>query len=136
VQKELEATLATRRELGPEHEEHLIAGFLERIDKEIDRRVEERVGQRVAERRSPPHLPLPNLLAPPVLGPAAGIVAVAGIFGGVVGVLSVSRRMSAPPRPVPGTETTSSALLYVSTQCSCRLCLWPREAAEHARRVD
>jgi len=84
AQKELEATIAARRELGPEHDEHLIAGFLERIDKEIDKRVEERVGKRVVERESHPHLPLPNLLTPPVLGPVAGIVAVAGIFGGVV----------------------------------------------------
>ena len=94
VRKELEATVAARRELGEEHEEHLITGFLERIDKEIDRRVEERVSRR--------H---PNLLQPQLLGPIAGIVAVAGIFGGVVGVvvalaalaviyvtLSVSRR--------------------------------------------
>ena len=96
VRKELEATVAARRELGEEHEEHLITGFLERIDKEIDRRVEERVSRRH------PH---PNLLQPQLLGPIAGIVAVAGIFGGVVGVvvalaalaviyvtLSVSRR--------------------------------------------
>ncbi len=94
--KELEATVAARRELGVEHEEHLIAGFLDRIDKEIDRRVEERVRQRA------PH---PNMLQPQLLGPAAGIVAVAGIFGGPAGVfvalgalalvfvvLSVSRR--------------------------------------------
>jgi len=98
VQKELEATVAARRELGEEHEEHLIAGFLERIDKEIDRRVEERVRQRA------PHLRA-HALQPQILGPAAGIVAVAGIFGGPAGVfvalaalavsyvaLSVSRR--------------------------------------------
>jgi hypothetical protein len=95
-QKELEATVAARKELGPEHEEHLIAGFLERIDKEIDRRVEERVASR---RRT--QLPLSR----ESLGIAVPVVAVAGIFGGVVGVvgalvalaivlvaLSVSRR--------------------------------------------
>jgi hypothetical protein len=88
AQKELEATVAARRELGPEHDEHLIAGFLDRIDKEIDKRVEERVGKRVERPpQSRSHLPVPNLLAPPVLGPAAGIVAVAGVFGGVVGVI-------------------------------------------------
>jgi hypothetical protein len=96
-EKELEATVAARRELGAEHEEHLIAGFLERIDKEIDRRVEERVRE-----RTPHHS---HVLQPQLLGPAAGIVAVAGIFGGPAGVfvalgalafvivvLSVSRR--------------------------------------------
>ena len=35
-----------RKELGPEHEEHLIAGFLEKIDKEIDRRVDEKIAAR------------------------------------------------------------------------------------------
>lgn len=78
-QKELEATVAARKELGPEHEEHLISGFLERIDKEIDRRVEERVAKRQ------PH---PNVFQPQLLGPIAGIVAVAGIFGGgTIGVV-------------------------------------------------
>jgi len=79
TEKELEATVAARRELGEEHDEHLIAGFLERIDKEIDRRVEERVPE-----RTPHHS---YVLQPQLLGPAAGIVAVAGIFGGVVGVV-------------------------------------------------
>jgi hypothetical protein len=95
MQKELEATVAARRELGPDHEEHLIAGFLERIDQEIDRRVEERV----ARRR--PHAPLNK----ETIGIAVPVVAVAGIFGGPAGVfvalaalalvfvvLSVSRR--------------------------------------------
>jgi NCAIR mutase (PurE)-related protein len=77
-QKELEATIAARKELGPEHEEHLIAGFLERIDKEIDRRVEERVA-----RRHRPQLALNK----ESVGIAVPVVAVAGIFGGVVGVV-------------------------------------------------
>jgi hypothetical protein len=76
--KELEATVAARRELGPEHDDHLIAGFLERIDKEIDRRVEERVQLRAPEA---------HVLQPQVLGPATGIVVVAGIFGGLAGVI-------------------------------------------------
>ena len=44
-EQELKAVVEARKELGPEHEEHLIAGFLERIDKEIDRRVDERIGR-------------------------------------------------------------------------------------------
>lgn len=96
VHKELEATVEARRELGPEHDEHLIAGFLDRIDKEIDRRVEERVA-----RRRPPQRPLGK----ETIGIAVPVVAVAGIFGGPAGVfvalgavvliflvLSVSRR--------------------------------------------
>jgi hypothetical protein len=75
AKKELEATLAARRELGPEHDEHLIAGFLERIEGEIDRRVAERLPKaRPPDRRE--------------LGIAIPIVAVAGIFGGAVGVFA------------------------------------------------
>jgi hypothetical protein len=75
AKKELEATLAARRELGPEHEDHLIAGFLERIEGEIDRRVAERLPKaRPLDRRE--------------LGIAIPIVAVAGIFGGPAGVFT------------------------------------------------
>jgi hypothetical protein len=36
---ELEATLAARRELGPDHDEELISGFLERLEHRVgDRR--------------------------------------------------------------------------------------------------
>jgi hypothetical protein len=48
-EQELKAVVEARKELGPEHEEHLIAGFLDKIDKEIDRRVE----QKVAAQRPP-----------------------------------------------------------------------------------
>ncbi|HZC31072.1 MAG TPA: hypothetical protein VE261_06095, partial [Gaiellaceae bacterium] len=46
AQRELEATVAAAEELGPGHDDHLISGFLERIEEEIDRRVEERVARR------------------------------------------------------------------------------------------
>jgi len=38
VRKELEATVAARRELGGEHEDELIAGFLQRIEHKLDER--------------------------------------------------------------------------------------------------
>lgn len=38
MEKELRATLAARRELGGEHDDQLIAGFLERIDHKLDER--------------------------------------------------------------------------------------------------
>ncbi|MFL5934019.1 MAG: hypothetical protein ACJ75Q_14320 [Gaiellaceae bacterium] len=79
VAKELEATVAARRELGVEHEEPLIAGFLDRIDKEIDRRVEERLAKRSGHGLS---------LRPKEIGSAVPVVVVAGIFGGVIGVVA------------------------------------------------
>src|ERR1051326_7201 len=85
IRKELEATVAARRELGPEHDKELIDGFLERTDREIARRVEERVSRRRGERDHQQHgLTLPPL--PVQLGPMIPIVVVAGIFGGPFGV--------------------------------------------------
>jgi len=82
IRKELEATVAARSELGPEHDKELIEGFLDRIDKAIDRRVEERVAKR--HDHDSHGLPLPPL--PAQLGPMIPIVVVAGIFGGHLGV--------------------------------------------------
>jgi hypothetical protein len=38
VREELEATVAARRELGDEHDDELIAGFLQRIEHKLDER--------------------------------------------------------------------------------------------------
>jgi hypothetical protein len=77
---ELEATLAARRELGPGHDAELVAGFLERIDREIDRRVDERIGARAPRKRSA------SPLQPANLALCIPIVAVAGGIGGVAGL--------------------------------------------------
>ena len=37
VEKELQTTVAARRELGPTHDEELIQGFLERIERRLER---------------------------------------------------------------------------------------------------
>jgi hypothetical protein len=79
AKRELEATLAARKELGPAHDDELIAGFLDRIGKEIDRRVEQQLDRRGGGRRPGPPLPAQ-------LGPMIPIVIFAGIFGGTVGV--------------------------------------------------
>jgi hypothetical protein len=84
TRNELEATVAARRELGPAHDEELIAGFLDRIEKEIDKRVDERVGARRRARRDP------TTVHPGNLGVAIPLVVVAGIFGGAWGIAAVA----------------------------------------------
>ena len=42
---ELAAAVAARREL-PEHEDELVAGFLDRIERGLDRRIDEKLAQR------------------------------------------------------------------------------------------
>ena len=78
---ELEATLAARRELWPAHDQELIEGFLDRIEREIDRRVDERVARQTPQSRK--H----STVNPPNLALSIPIVAVAGGIGGVPGLL-------------------------------------------------
>jgi hypothetical protein len=81
LQQELAATVEARRELGPAHDDHLIAGFLERIDREIDRRVEERVGRLKPQKRAGSALHPGNLaLCIPIIAIAGGIGHLAGLI--------------------------------------------------------
>ncbi len=79
VRHELEATLAARRELGPAHDAELVAGFLDRIEREIDRRVDERVAK-----LSPPRSPL----NPATIAMCIPIVAIAGGIGKLPGLIA------------------------------------------------
>jgi hypothetical protein len=76
-EQELQAVVEARKELGPAHEEHLVAGFLERMEKEIDRRVDEKL----ARHRDSRH---------PELGIFIPIFLFAGIFGGALGIAAVA----------------------------------------------
>ena len=78
---ELEATLAARRELGPGHDEHLIEGFLARVEHEIDRKVDERVAARGPHKRSISPLHPGNLaLCIPIVAIAGGIGHLPGLI--------------------------------------------------------
>jgi hypothetical protein len=80
-EQELKAVVEARKELGPEHEEHLIAGFVDRISKEIDQRVDERV------RDLAPRKPRSSSLHPATLGVCIPIVAIAGGIAGLGGLI-------------------------------------------------
>jgi hypothetical protein len=84
ARKELEATVAARRELGAAHDDELIAGFLERIEKEIDRRVDQRLGRRGRH----------NSASLPELGIAVPLLIIAGIFGGAWGLAAVAAALA------------------------------------------
>ncbi|WP_329083923.1 hypothetical protein [Streptosporangium sp. NBC_01469] len=49
---DLRASLEARRHLGPEYEDSLVEGFLEKMDQEIDKRVDDRLAAR-ARKESP-----------------------------------------------------------------------------------
>jgi hypothetical protein len=81
ARSELEATIEARRELGPAHDDHLIAGFLERIEREIDRRVDDRLTARgPARRRGSPLHPGNLALCIPLVAIAGGIGKLPGLI--------------------------------------------------------
>jgi hypothetical protein len=80
-EQELRAVLAARRELGPEHDEHLIAGFVDRIEKEVDRRVDARLAAAGSRGRRG------SALHPGNLALCIPIVAIAGGIGGLPGLI-------------------------------------------------
>lgn len=49
LRKDLDATLQARRELGPEYEEELVEGFLEKLDGAVERRVRRQLAERQME---------------------------------------------------------------------------------------
>ena len=49
LRKDLDATLQTRKELGPEYEDELVEGFLEKLDGAVERRVRRQVVERQME---------------------------------------------------------------------------------------
>lgn len=51
LKKELNATLQTRKDLGPEYEAELIDSFLEKVDQRLDGEVERRVRRELAQQR-------------------------------------------------------------------------------------
>ncbi|MFK0296514.1 hypothetical protein ACIQU6_39430 [Streptomyces sp. NPDC090442] len=57
LRKELDATLQTRKELGPEYESELLESFLEKLDQTVDRRVRRQLAEQqmqVARGTRPP----------------------------------------------------------------------------------
>ena len=88
---ELAARIEALKELGPEHEQELVAGFVDQLDKEIDRRIDERLAKLPAPRRQSRRVReaelgvfIPIFIFAGVFGHALGIVAAAILFAGVV----------------------------------------------------
>ncbi|MEU4830828.1 hypothetical protein [Streptosporangium sp. NPDC023615] len=78
---ELRASLAARRDLGPDYEDSLVEGFLEKMDQEIDRRVDERLATR-APAKAPavsPSVDAGQRLSLAIVSLVAGVPATIGI---------------------------------------------------------
>ena len=81
MKRELEVTVAARQELGQNHDEQLVAGFLDRIEHELDRRVDERLARQAPRERRE------SAVNPATLAISIPIVAVAGGIGGLPGLI-------------------------------------------------
>ena len=110
LKKELDATLQTRKELGPEYESELVESFLEKLDANVYRRVRRQLAEqqmRVARGTLPPRRPGANhefwqrfavavislVLAIPLSAIAvanAGLIGLALCWAGIVGVNAVN----------------------------------------------
>ena len=51
LRKELDATLQTRKDLGPEYESELVDSFMEKLDQRVDAVVDKRVRRQLAEQQ-------------------------------------------------------------------------------------
>jgi len=80
---DLEATTEARRELGPAHEDELIGGFLDRLDRRLEHR--EREGTQEMQRRRA-HQKQMILGA---MGISIPLLAIAAVFAGLAGVIVV-----------------------------------------------
>ncbi|WP_433240534.1 hypothetical protein ACQPYK_34645 [Streptosporangium sp. CA-135522] len=78
---ELRAAVAARRDLGPDYEDSLVEGFLDKMDQEIDRRVEDRITAR-SRKEAPavrPSVDAGQRLALSIVSLVFGVSATAGI---------------------------------------------------------
>ena len=88
---DLAATLQARRDLGPEYDEALASGFLERLDRDIDARIEARLAG-ASRSGSDGALPLAIVslaLGVPLTAISAAVVGFLGlllVWAGIVGV--------------------------------------------------
>lgn len=109
LRKELDATLQTRKELGPEYESELVESFLEKLDKNVERRVRRQLAEQqvqVARGARPPRresgsgdfwerfgvAALSLVLAVPLSAIATGTAGLPGLlvcWAGIVGVNAV-----------------------------------------------
>ncbi|HZU14459.1 MAG TPA: hypothetical protein VFB58_16585 [Chloroflexota bacterium] len=93
LQKDLQAAVAARRELGPEMDDELIGAFLDRMQREVDRRVSEQVEQQVGNlsRRHVKRLAKGRKDdgIEGIIALAIPLMVIAGIFGHMNGIYAV-----------------------------------------------
>jgi len=101
LRKELDATLQTRRELGPEYESELVDSFLEKVDRRLDSVIDRRVRHRMAEQQM--------VLARGARAPHGGQPAEGP--GAVFGLAAISLVLAIPLSAIAAVNTGLAGLL-------------------------
>jgi hypothetical protein len=83
TRSDLEATVQARRELGPAHDDELIEGFLERLDRRLDEGKTARELERKARRDHQKEMILG------AMGISIPLLAIAAVFAGLAGIIVV-----------------------------------------------
>ncbi|UNO41639.1 hypothetical protein [Streptomyces sp. MST-110588] len=96
--KELNATLQTRKELGPEYESELVESFLEKLDRTIDQRVRRQLAEQQLQVARGAH--------PPRGRPGGG-----SGFGGRFGFATVSLVLAVPLSAIGAAQAHLTGLL-------------------------
>jgi uncharacterized membrane protein len=119
LEKELNATLQARSELGPEYESALIDSFLEKVDRRLDETLDRRVRRHLAEQQiavtrgaRKPQEPLGNfgerfgfgiitlILAIPLSAIGVANAGIEGLAVAWLGIVGVNAFQAAPGRPL------------------------------------
>ncbi|MEE1929366.1 hypothetical protein V1J52_14445 [Streptomyces sp. TRM 70351] len=103
LKRELDATLQTRKELGPEYEDELIDSFLGKMDQRLDALVETRVRRRIAEEQLSTSREAPSGRRPEAPPTSAA----------VLGLAVVSLVLSVPLTAIVSQETNVFGVLLV-----------------------
>jgi hypothetical protein len=89
--EELTAAVEARKELGPDHEDAVVASFLARIQNEIDARVDQRLAGRQRTPAVHPAAPWPGfLLAFLTIGVLVPISETASTAGFIIAALAIA----------------------------------------------
>jgi hypothetical protein len=132
LRKELDATLQTRGELGPEYESELIDSFLEKVDRRLDSVIDRRVRRRMAERqmaeaRDAPASPGES--APEEPGATFGLAAISLVLAIPLSAIAVVNA------DLPGLLVCWAGIVGVNAVHSSGRFPWSRSRREERRRA-
>ncbi|MFE0048111.1 hypothetical protein [Streptomyces albireticuli] len=131
MKKELDATLQTRKELGPEYESELVDGFLDKVDRKIDTTIDRHVRRHLAEQQMAAARgarPRPADTGPGSFGERFGFAAISLVLAiplSAIGVVNAG---------LAGLLVTWAGIVGVNALNSAGVFPWPQHRKSHDER--